>query len=140
MLESIYTCDDDDIEVDYSNWNISYKITYMHLGPGTVHFTDIPQSAETALLDYVSELNKDFLWAKCDMLDSYLYNKGYDIAECVLTEALCNEYRLSSDSTKDAIVESIVNSIDFSKCYEIINCILEIPQTCEEYLIRTGIN
>lgn len=136
MLEDVYLTEDDVDSI--LQWTISYKT---HIGPRTVHFTDIPQKVECALLDYVSELDRDFLFAIKDTLDCYLHDKAYGIAESMLCEAKDNDnYCISSETSEETVVQSIVASLDFCNCYEIIKYIMGEPQTSEEYLRDVGMS
>jgi hypothetical protein len=138
MIDEMYLTEED---VDgVPQWTISYK-THTYIGPRTVLYTEIPQKVECALLDYVSELDRDFLFAIRDTLDCYLHDKAYSIAESILREARDDDrYHISSETSEEAVAQSIIGSMDFCSCYEIIKYIMGEPQTSEEYLRDVGMS
>lgn len=124
------------IDVNWALWNTI-------LNPDTIHKTSIPQQAEEALMDYVYELDVDFIE---DMrkgfcsFDSHLQEKAYDLAEQELQKALDDDFEIGKSTTRDQLIEAIVQSIDFSRCYEIIDEILQAPCTFEQHLRDIGMS
>ncbi len=138
MIDEMYLTEED--VDDVLQWTISYK-TRTYIGLHSVHYTEIPQKAEDALLDYVSELDRAFLIAIGDTLDCYLHDKAYSITESVLRDELDGDrYYLPSEVSEEAVVQSIVCSMNFYNCYEIIKYIVGEPQTSEEYLRDVGMS
>ncbi len=130
---------------DYWNTkiNINYELWNTVLNLDTIHKTNIPQQTEEALMDYVYELDIDFIE---DMrrgfcsFDSYLQEKAYEIAEQELQKALDDDFEIGKSVTRDELIEAIVQSIDFNRCYEIIDEILQAPRTFEEHLRDIGMS
>lgn len=132
----------DSVLLDYisSDYDITCNLIHDILNERTLPKTSIPQRAEDAFLELVSELDRDFIEDMGSSLDSYLRDKSYDIAERVLDEALQDEYSLDAYTTQGKLVEQIVASIDFSACYEIIDDIRHAPRTFEEHLRDIGMS
>lgn len=128
----------DSVLSDYLNCEIECNLIQDILTQCSILKTPIPQRVEDALMEFVSELDRDFVEDMGDSLDSYLRDKSYDIAERVLDEELEDEYTLGAD--KNALVEVLVSSIDFNACYEIISDIRQAPRTFEEHLRDIGMS
>lgn len=121
----------------------TYKIRMDHftlLDASTVSKTDLSQKTEERLLNFVRELDVDFIEDMWDSMENYLHDKAYDIAEQVLSEDLSEKYRLKKGVTEDMIVEAIVDDVDFNECYEIIHDIQNAPSTLEERLRDVGMS
>lgn len=104
------------------------------LSAETVCWTSVQQDVENTLLNFVYELGTSFVQSVGNDMDSYLYNKCYDIAKHILQKALKNDYYLSADTTESDIVDAIISNIDFYSCYKIIDDTLGIPHETEKYL------
>lgn len=128
------------LNIKYTLDDVEYTFTHTILGLNVIHHTNLPQKAEDLLMEFVSELDKDFVDDMGGCIDSYLHDKSYDIAECVLDEALKDEYRLAANVTRDMIIEAIVCDIDFGGCYEILDNIRHAPHAFEEHLRDIGMS
>lgn len=121
------------------NASVSYYITESIkfrtvLAKGIVKSTSLIQDTEEKLLDYIYELDGNFIKDNGSYMYNIIRDKAYDISESIFKESI-DDYDLMDRDIKD-ITEEIVSFIDFDSLYDVIDEILSSykAMTFEEIL------